>query len=214
MPDGPQNATRRQIAGDASTPLREAASNQQRNRNRRADGLAQKALTGPVVDGQSYSKRAHLAETADAYCRISRHLAECAVGVPHIYSADEGEGFVLLEDLGTRTLEVMAHENDDDLPAFYLEAVETLIHLHEMGAPDFLRAYDSDVWRLKPACFWTGICPIVALKLPSQLASSGWICCARWHGSAIARRRYACCAIFIASTCCGSRTSRGVTASA
>ena len=93
----------------------------------------------PVVDGQSYSKRAHLAEAADAYCRISRHLADCAVSVPQIYKADEGDGFVLLEDLGTRTLDVMANENDDDLPAFYLEAMETLIHLHKADAPDFLR---------------------------------------------------------------------------
>lgn len=142
---------RLQIAGDASTRRYE--------RLARADDTAvlmdwRAGPDGPpVVAGQSYSQRAHLAEAADVYCRISRHLAQCKIGVPQIYRADEPQGFVLLEDLGVKTLEKMAHENDADLPAFYLEAVETLMHLHQMPAPDFLPAYDANVMAIETSLF-------------------------------------------------------------
>ena len=170
-----ENATRRQIAGDASTRRYERL---HRTNEKPETAVLMDWHAGPdgppVVDGQSYSKRAHLAEAADTYCRISRHLADYAVGVPQIYSADEGEGFVLLEDLGTRTLEVMAHENDDDLPAFYLEAVETLIHLHGMGAPDFLRAYDSDVMAVETGLFLDWYLPDRGIEI-AQPARQQWM---------------------------------------
>ena len=177
-----ETATRRQIAGDASTRRYE--------RLHRTDEKPETAVLmdwragpdgPPVVDGQSYSKRAHLAEAADAYCRISRHLADCAVGVPHIYKADEGDGFVLLEDLGTRTLDVMARENDDDLPAFYLEAIETLIHLHKAGAPDFLHAYDGDVMAVETGLFLDWYLPDRGLEIAAP-ARRQWM--DMWHALA------------------------------
>lgn len=173
------DATRRQIAGDAST-----------RRYERVERAHETAVLmdwragpdgPPVVDGQSYSQRAHLAESADAYCRISRYLGDCAVSVPQIYKADEYAGFVLLEDLGTRTLEAMAHENDDDLPAFYLEAVETLLHLHGHRAPDFLDPYDGAVMAVETSLFLDWYLPSLGIET-SPPARQQWM--DMWHALA------------------------------
>jgi tRNA threonylcarbamoyl adenosine modification protein YjeE len=159
-------ATRLQIAGDASTRRYERL---HRDGDKSETAVLMDWRAGPdgppVVDGQSYSKRAHLAEAAEVYCRVSRYLSNCAVGVPQIYKADEGEGFVLLEDLGTQTLEVMALENDVDLPAFYLEATETLIHLHGACAPDFLSTYDSDVMAIETSLFLDWYLPDLGIEI-------------------------------------------------
>ena len=55
---------------------------------------------------------------------------------------------MLLEDLGTQTLEVMALENDVDLPAFYLGRPKRSSHLHGACAPIFCPD-DSDVMAIE-----------------------------------------------------------------
>ena len=100
-----ENATRRQIAGDASTRRYERL---HRTNEKPETAVLMDWHAGPdgppVVDGQSYSKRAHLAEAADTYCRISRHLADYAVGVPQIYSADEEKALYCWKTLGPARL--------------------------------------------------------------------------------------------------------------
>ena len=77
-----------------------------------------------------------------------------------------------------------------------------------MGAPDFLRAYDSDVMAVETGLFLDWYLPDRGIEI-AQPARQQWM--DMWR--ALARLSDSappvwCCAIFTASTFCGSRTSR------
>ena len=171
-----ETITRMQIAGDAST-----------RRYERLDRAGNTAVLmdwcagpdGPAIfDGKSYSQLAHLAEAVPTYCRVSRHLAGLGIGVPEILSADEPRGFVLLEDLGTQTLDIVSAEDasdeEDDLSPFYLEAVETLVHLHGHAAPDFLHNYDGGVMAVETSLFLDWYLPHQNIEV-SAAARAQWM---------------------------------------
>ncbi len=153
---GWETAQRRALAGDASTRRFERLTG-----NGHSAILMdwQKAPDGPpIYDGKSYSQMVHLAEAAPAYCRISRHLADIGLGVPEIIAADEAQGFVLLEDLGDMSLDRLPPENRAPV---YFEAVETLLHLHNQDAPDFLPLYDGSVQAIEAALFCDWYLPYI-----------------------------------------------------
>ena len=158
-------ARRLPLAGDASTRRYE--------RLHHPDGTAavlmdwQAGQDGPqIYDGQSYSQVAHLAEAAPAYCRMNQWLENHDLVVPQLIAADEELGFVLMQDLGDRTLAVTARDpdtRDAQLPIFYAEAIATLLHLHAQPAADFLAPYDGAVQAVETSLFldwylpWRGI---------------------------------------------------------
>ncbi len=150
-------AMRTPLAGDASTRRYERLTGEDKSAVL-MDWMA--AADGPpIYDGQSYSKIVHLAESAPAYCRVTRWLAAHDIAVPCVLAADERSGFVLLEDCGDVTL-----ANDMiDIDIAYFEAVSTLLALHTHSAADFLAAYDGRVQAIETGLFldwylpWRGI---------------------------------------------------------
>ena len=83
---------------------------------------------------------------------------DIGLGVPEIIAADEAQGFVLLEDLGDMSLDRLPPENRAPV---YFEAVETLLHLHNQDAPDFLPLYDGSVQAIEAALFCDWYLPYI-----------------------------------------------------
>ena len=81
------------------------------------------------------------------------------LSAPSIWARDEARGFALMQDFGDRHI---ANDPDMDRAIFYREAVETLLHLHNRPAADFLNAYDGKVQAVEEACSSIGFCPIAA----------------------------------------------------
>jgi tRNA threonylcarbamoyl adenosine modification protein YjeE len=163
---GAADATRAPLAGDASTRRYERLT-------AKHDGTSAVLMDwvagadGPAVyNGQSYSKVAHLAEAAPAYCRMNRWLEARDLVVPHLIAADEAAGLVLMQDLGDTTLAALAKDQtrqQNDVPLFYAEAIATLLHLHGYEAADFLDDFDGTVQAVEASLFldwylpWRGV---------------------------------------------------------
>lgn len=94
-------------------------------------------------------------EDTRPFVKVARLLAEAGVRVPKIYSADVEQGFVLLEDVGSRTfLEAM----DDGMLAeerqrLFHSAIEQLIAWQLSSRAGVLPEYDEAVLRRELALF-------------------------------------------------------------
>lgn len=79
-----------------------------------------------------------LARLAGADCArfvaAAKHLRQCGLNAPEIYTADVTHGFLLIEDLGNYLYtDVLADDGDEG--ALYEAAIDALIALHEVPAP-------------------------------------------------------------------------------
>jgi aminoglycoside/choline kinase family phosphotransferase len=72
-----------------------------------------------------------------AYVRVARHLAERGVRVPAVHGVDPAHGWILLEDLGDRSLFAALREPGADRPALYEPVLELLARMQAVGAEDF-----------------------------------------------------------------------------
>ena len=80
-------------------------------------------------------------EDVRPWLRIRDLLESGGVRVPHVLARDVEHGFLLLEDLGTRTcLQVIDGDNAD---ALFDAAVDQLLRLQAVPPPDDLPAYDE-----------------------------------------------------------------------
>jgi hypothetical protein len=137
-------AARVRLAGDASTRSYERLTLGERsailmNAPRRPDGP-------PVKYGRPYSAIAHLAEDVRPYVALANALRARGFSAPEIYAADIEEGFVLLEDLGDRTL--VAGDPPAPIADCYRTAVDLLIALHSLALPPELPVTSNVVHRL------------------------------------------------------------------
>lgn len=78
-------------------------------------------------------------EDSRPYVAVSALLADAGVHVPAILALDLESGFLLLEDLGTRSY--MDALDDGHADALYADAVETLIAMQRNVAPDAVGEY-------------------------------------------------------------------------
>jgi N-acetylmuramate 1-kinase len=90
-------------------------------------------------------------ENCEPFVRIAALLRDAGLTVPQVLAWDEAQGFMLLNDLGQRTL-LQAIEATDktDAPnvlAWYHEAVRLLVALQAASKPDVLPAYDHALLR-------------------------------------------------------------------
>lgn len=108
---------------------------------------------GPTIyDGQSYSQRACLAEAAPRFSEMIQWLDRYDLPVPHLAAEDLASGFILLEDLGDKSLDRLAQ--DDPLAIIMrAEAVSLLRYLHELPAAPFLKPYNADVLGFETSLF-------------------------------------------------------------
>ncbi len=86
-------------------------------------------------------------ENVRPFLKVARHLEKLGYSAPHIYAADEENGFVLLEDFGDATYTRLLKKGEDER-ALYTLATDLLIDLHkldeETAVPEDLPPYDDD----------------------------------------------------------------------
>lgn len=86
-------------------------------------------------------------ENVRPFLKVARHLEKLGYSAPHVYAADEENGFVLLEDFGDATYTRLLKKGEDER-ALYTLATDLLIDLHkldeETAIPDGLPPYDDD----------------------------------------------------------------------
>ena len=81
------------------------------------------------------------------FLKVARHLEKLGYSAPHVYAADEKNGFVLLEDFGDATYTRLLKKGEDER-ALYALATDLLVDLHRLdektAIPDGLPPYDDD----------------------------------------------------------------------
>ena len=97
-------------------------------------------------------------ENCKPFVDIARLMAQAGLQVPDILAWDEAQGFMLLTDLGAKTMmEVINPHLSDDLaePNFdlYMQAVDALIDWQLASKPDVLPPYDEALLRRELALF-------------------------------------------------------------
>ena len=119
------------------------------------------------IDGQSTGSKADSLIIMDAppaqenckpFVDIAHLMAQAGLQVPDILAWDEAQGFMLLTDLGAKTMmEVINPQLSDELaePNFdlYMQAVDALIDWQLASKPDVLPPYDEALLRRELALF-------------------------------------------------------------
>ena len=86
-------------------------------------------------------------ENVRPFLKVARHLEKLGYSAPHVYAADEENGFVLLEDFGDATYTRLLKKGSDER-ALYALATDLLVDLHkldeETAVPEGLPPYDDD----------------------------------------------------------------------
>jgi hypothetical protein len=144
--EGMAVSSRTHVQGDASTRVYERLAHAGRNyvlmnAKRRPDGPA-------VRGGLPYSAIAHLAEDVKPFVAMARALRERGFSAPQVHAADLDEGFLLLEDLGTKG--VVEGDPPTPMEERYTAAVNVLIELHNKPAPATLTVAPGVEYRLPP----------------------------------------------------------------
>jgi len=67
-------------------------------------------------------------ESTREFVQAAKDLAQCGVHTPHLYHCDQTNGFIVLEDLGSRTY---LDELNDNSAQLYSEAIDALIKLQK-----------------------------------------------------------------------------------
>ncbi len=90
------------------------------------------ANTGAAVASEEVTSTASEPISELPFLNIQRHLFNCKIAVPEIFFYDNGQGWLLLEDLGEITFadQVMNHfEDKNRVLAYYQQAIDTLVSL-------------------------------------------------------------------------------------
>jgi N-acetylmuramate 1-kinase len=130
--------------------LRPASADASFRRYFRVDGLNQASLI--IMDAPPAQ------ENCKPFVDIARLMAQAGLKVPDILAWDEAQGFMLLTDLGAKTMmEVINPQLNDELaePNFdlYMQAVDALIDWQLASKPGVLPLYDEALLRRELALF-------------------------------------------------------------
>ena len=134
----------------ATETLRPASADASFRRYFRVDGLDKASLI--IMDAPPAQ------ENCKPFVDIARLMAQAGLQVPDILAWDEAQGFMLLTDLGAKTMmEVINPQLSDELadPNFglYMQAVDALIDWQLASKPDVLPLYDEALLRRELALF-------------------------------------------------------------
>ena len=93
-------------------------------------------------------------EDCRPFVKIAGLMAEAGLHVPDVLAWDEPHGFMLLTDLGAKTMMEFINPQDPEPNfAFYIEAVDTLIAWQLASKPAVLPVYDEALLRRELALF-------------------------------------------------------------
>jgi len=93
-------------------------------------------------------------ENCQPFVKVAGLMAQAGLNVPRVLAWDEAQGFMLLDDLGERTLiEVVDRDNAAANQALYLRAVDALLAWQLASRPDVLPPYDEALLARELALF-------------------------------------------------------------
>jgi N-acetylmuramate 1-kinase len=93
-------------------------------------------------------------EDSKPFVDVARLMAQAGVHVPQVIDWDEAHGFLLLTDLGDKTMmQTMVRDNPQANQASYLQAVDALITWQLASKPGMLLPYDEVLLRRELALF-------------------------------------------------------------
>ncbi len=97
-------------------------------------------------------------EDCRPFAKVAALMAGAGLQAPRVLAWDEAQGFMLLSDLGAKTmLEVIEQHSEADRPqrayALYREAVDVLVHWQLASKPDVLPPYDDALLSRELALF-------------------------------------------------------------
>jgi len=93
-------------------------------------------------------------EDSRPFVHVAQLMAEAGLNVPRVLAWDEARGFMLLDDLGTRTMiEVVDREHPDANRELYLRAVDALVGWQLASRPAVLPPYDRALLARELALF-------------------------------------------------------------
>lgn len=93
-------------------------------------------------------------EDCRPFVRVQALMAEAGLNVPQLLAWDEAQGFMLLSDLGDRTvIEHLDPERPQDAEAWYRRAIDVLVDWQRASRPGVLPAYDEPLLRRELALF-------------------------------------------------------------
>lgn len=136
---------------------------------------APKRLLGPLMaGGRRYAQIAHIAEDVRPFVAIGDFLKEQGFHTPEIIARDMDAGFLLLEDLGRKT---MLDASGKPIPARWEAAIDCLVALHRTDIPASIPlpgealydipAFDREAMLVEVALFLQWYYPHVHNKGPS-----------------------------------------------
>jgi N-acetylmuramate 1-kinase len=93
-------------------------------------------------------------EDCAPFVKVAGLMAQAGLNVPRVLEWDEALGFMLLDDLGTRTMiEVVDADNPSSNQGLYLRAVDALVAWQAASQPGVLPAYDEALLARELALF-------------------------------------------------------------
>ena len=93
-------------------------------------------------------------EDCAPFVKVAGLMAGAGLNVPRILAWDEAQGFMLLDDLGSRTMiEVLGSEPDRETQQLYLRAVDALVDWQLASKPGVLPPYDEALLARELALF-------------------------------------------------------------
>lgn len=93
-------------------------------------------------------------ENCTPFVKVAGLMAEAGLNVPRVLDWDQAQGFMLLDDLGDRTMiEVVDRENAQANQALYMRAVDALVAWQLASRPGVLPAYDKALLARELALF-------------------------------------------------------------
>ena len=83
-------------------------------------------------------------ENCEPFVKVAGLMAEAGLNVPQVLDWDQGNGFLLLQDLGTQTMiEVVDRDVPDANRGLYMRAADALVAWQAASRPAVLPAYDK-----------------------------------------------------------------------
>jgi aminoglycoside/choline kinase family phosphotransferase len=93
-------------------------------------------------------------EDCRPFVKVAKLMADAGLNVPRVLAWDEALGFMLLDDLGTRTMiEVVNREDPHANQGLYLRAIDALVAWQAASRPGVLPAYDQPLLARELALF-------------------------------------------------------------
>ena len=93
-------------------------------------------------------------EDCRPFVKVAKLMADAGLNVPRVLAWDEALGFMLLDDLGTRTMiEVVNREDPHANRGLYLQAIDALVAWQAASRPGVLPAYDQPLLARELALF-------------------------------------------------------------